>query len=185
MAILLLFILNLCSIPMRCFIALEVPRGLWGRLEEVQKKLRGNVKMVEPENFHINLKFIGDVEDSKVGLIREAMDITVSKHGGFTVEMHGIGGFPHPSRPRVVWAGAKGDFLVQKTLEEELEKRGFPMDSREFKPHITLARVRFGRVDLPEAGNLGKFQAEEIKLIKSELTPSGPIYTVIHVAKFK
>ena len=170
---------------MRCFIAILIPPDLGRVLGEVQKKLRGNVKLVEPENLHINLKFLGDVDDSRIPLIKGAMDQAAASHQRFNIQLYGIGSFPHPTNPRVVWVGVNGDFSVQETLERELEKLGIPRESRDFKPHITLARNRFGRLEIPEAGDLGKFGADKIELVKSELKPTGPSYTVIHSAQLK
>jgi 2'-5' RNA ligase len=170
---------------MRCFIAIAVPASLKGKLVEVQGKLKGNLKLVEPENFHINMKFLGEVDDSKIQEIKEAMDRAADVHQRFTVQLYGIGGFPSSAYPRVVWVGVKGDFSVQKTLEEELEKLGFPREPREFRPHLTLARKRSGRVSLPDAGDFGKFEANNLELIKSELSPSGPEYFIIHSAELK
>ncbi len=170
---------------MRCFVGIRVPESLRSKVVGVQRELEGDLKLVEPENLHINIKFFGDVDDSKVPQISEAMDRVAGSCKKFVVNLFGVGGFPNSHHPKVVWLGVRGDFSVQAMLDKELEKLGFPPESRDFKPHITLARSRFGRVKLPDAGELGEFEVEGIELIKSELKPAGPVYSTVHVARLQ
>lgn len=167
---------------MRCFIAIRVPQPVATKIGEVQKRLEGDMKRVEPENLHVNLAFLGDVEDSKVPGVGQAMDMACAGFKRFRVRVRGVGGFPDSHHPRVVWAGVEGDFSIQKRLESGLVLKGFPTDSRQFKPHITLARVRSGMVRLPDVGELGEFWVESVELMRSELTGAGPIYSSVHTA---
>lgn len=170
---------------MRCFISIDLPPEIAKKLSEVQKKLRGDLKLVEPENLHICLKFLGEVPDEKIPQISEIMREMASGFRAFDIKIAGIGGFPDSRRPRVIWAAAKADFSLQPPLDQKLSEIGFPAEKREFTAHITLARVRGGRVDLPEVGDLGVFTATEIRLKMSQLTPKGPIYTTVESAVLK
>ena len=170
---------------MRCFIGIPLPPDLWPALLDVQKRLSGDIKRVEPENLHINLKFLGEVRDATIPSIEAAMDQVAGSTKPFTISVSGVGGFPNPHHPRVVWAGAQGDFSVQAVLDTQLARLGFTSESREFTPHITLARVRSGSVSLPDAGVLGSFEAARMCLMKSDLAVSGPVYSVVHASLFK
>ena len=170
---------------MRCFISIDIPTELSEKLYEFQKKLRGDLKFVESTNFHICLKYLGEVPDEKVPEIAEVMRHVASNLSSFEIKVLGIGGFPNSTRPRVIWAGAKANFDFQKTLDTKLAEIGFPAENRDFTPHITLARVKGGKIHLPELGDLGEFSVSEIRLKKSVLTPKGPIYTTIESALLK
>ncbi len=178
----------------RAFIAVKVPftdelRKFW---EEV-KSSGARLKMVEPENVHITLKFLGNVEESLVNRIVEAISNSCQDVSPFKISLKGCGGFPHLGRPRVVWIGVSegGEELkrIASSLEEELHKLGFEKERREFVPHLTIARVKGNVGRLPEIlrGNVnrkfGEFEVREIRLMKSTLTPKGPIYEVIRSVK--
>jgi len=173
----------------RAFVALEVPGEVVDALVRTQKELEAtgaDIKLVERENLHLNLKFLGEIsnaEASEVGLRLSRLSLK-----GAEVTVRGVGAFPTPARPRVIWAGIapEDEPLVTPIAEgviKALEGIG-EKDDRSFRPHITLARVRSGRniTTLAEAMRhsagtvFGKVQLREIKLKSSTLTPNGPIY---------
>ncbi len=175
---------------MRTFVALEISEEVRERLERFQRKLlRGwaSLKLVEPENLHLTLKFLGEVEEGRLGEVEEALRRGCSGVFPFTMEVKGTGVFPSPQYVRVVWAGVGEGWekvsSLQRGVDRELGRLGFPRDP-EFVPHLTLARVKnvknrgeFLRA-VEEGGKeeFGRMEVREVHLKKSVLTPRGPIY---------
>jgi len=173
----------------RAFVAIEIPGNVIDRLVQAQKGLEAtgaDIKLVERENLHLNLKFLGELSDASVSEVKSRLGRLVFKSAEVTVR--GVGAFPTAARPRVVWAGiAPGDeplvIPIARGVVEALEGLG-ERDDRPFRAHITLARVRSGRNmrELTEvlrqiAGTeFGKVGLREIKLKSSTLTSNGPIY---------
>jgi len=174
---------------MRCFIAIDVPKNLQKSLVEIQERMReSGVKLVEPENFHITLKFLGEVEEPLLTEIKNWLSkLNFPK---FRVELRGIGFFPNESFVRVVFIRCLSKELERlgKLVNDELERYGFRKE--EFVGHLTLARVkrRLSRNVLNELSKIrniyiGEFVAEEVKLKRSELRPTGPIYGDLFTVK--
>ncbi len=147
------------------------------------------VRPVAYNGMHLTLKFFGDLSLAQLKTASDTVDAVAAATSAFELHLHGVGAFPHEQRPSVVWVGAK-DSEPCVTLAEELElalsEVGFPMDSKPFKPHLTLARVkarppeRLGELLKKNADqDFGSFPVERLELISSELTPSGPIYSTI------
>ena len=134
---------------MRTFIAIELSKEIKDFLSFLQDKLkdsRADVKWVSPENIHLTLKFLGEIDDKKLDkIIQIAEDITKDKKT-FYLRLSSIGVFPNINFPRVIWAGVdKGDAETKeivKVLEEKIAKIGIPPESRAFSSHITIGRVR-------------------------------------------
>ncbi len=181
----------------RSFVAVECHEGhLHSRFDEAQGRLRAtgaNMKLVEIENIHITLKFLGDIEDHQVEEVSQVIrDITFETFE-FTVE--GVGVFPNLKRPTTVWAGISsgvGELAgLFNVVNDGLAKLGFEKDRRRFHPHLTIARVRGGQnrdrlvdelVGMEEM-EFGKVQVDRIYLKKSVLTPKGPIYSTMTESK--
>lgn len=176
----------------RSFIAIEVPRELKSRLEEVQRELRrteADVKWVRPEAIHLTLKFLGSIQQEDVGKISRAVAPVINLWEPFEIRIQGMGGFPNLRNPRVVWVGVDRGRESLASLQEQVEKKmaelSFPPENRPFSPHLTLGRVRSfrGKADLSQAVEnrkgleLGIFQAREVILFRSDLKPSGAVYT--------
>ncbi len=175
---------------MRLFYAVDVPAG--PGLLQVLDRLKGvqGAKVLAPDGLHITLKFIGEAEEAMVPSLCKVLDRSVAGIEPFTMRLRSIGCFPDPSRPRVVWAGVE-DGGILKTISERLEKGtsalGFKAETRVFRPHLTLARLRqpipglMERFDdLPE--DLGNQRVAEVKLKSSLLTSAGARHTVVHTA---
>ncbi len=177
---------------MRLFIAIKIEgiSTIHSLLEDI-RLLGTDVKLVEPENVHVTLAFLGEVEDSKLNDIKRAMDsVSFSK---FSITLRGIGAFPSLSRPRVVWVGIEKGFSQMKEIREKLvqnlKKVGVrPENDNEFLPHVTLGRVK-GPRNLSKLSEfitrnadimVGEMEVREITLFKSTLTPRGPIYEQLH-----
>ena len=176
----------------RSFIAIEVPRELKSGLEDVQRELRrteADVKWVRPEAIHLTLKFLGSVRQEDVEIICRAVAPVIALWAPFEIGIQGMGGFPSLRTPRVVWVGVdrgkENLASLQQQVENKIAELSFPPENRPFSPHLTLGRVRSfrGRENLAQAVEsrkgleFGIFQAREVILFRSELKPSGAVYT--------
>lgn len=182
----------------RSFIAIELTKEIKDKLNKIQDELEksnADVKWVEPENIHLTLRFLGNVEEKKLEDIKRILEKISEKHIRFSIELSGIGAFPKISSPRVIWIGIeKGEELFQifSELEDELNKIGFKKEERGFSAHITIGRVRspLNRVKLSEEikkmNSIPRLSSSvnKITLFKSTLTSKGPIYEVIFEANF-
>ena len=170
------------SISMRSFIAIKVNAN--EKIKQTLEKINQieGVKTVQPENLHINLKFLGDINESQIGPIIKAIE--KSKTNKFKIKLKEIGFFPNENFIRVIHIKAEAEELLEihSKLEKELNKLGLGKE-KHYIPHLTLARVK-KKIQKPNFEvNFGEFEAKEIKLIKSELKKIGPIYT--EIAKVK
>jgi len=181
----------------RLFIAVNLPDDLRGKLVSVQEKLpKQGLKLVEPENLHMTLKFLGEVREDAVDEIGRAMAEAVAGQIPFEVEVAGLGAFPDLRRPRVVWAGVTRGrqevVSLQAKLEDALQPLRFQRE-RDFHPHVTLARVKqpaaaraiADLVHETKSTVFGSFVVREVDLMKSTLTPRGPIYERILSAQLR
>ncbi len=175
---------------LRTFIACKIPptpalRGLHSDLQELGRPVRP----VAMENLHITLKFLGDTDPLQIPAISEILREVVAGCEQFLIEMRGLGVFPNPKRPTVVWVGMQGGeslTAMAEAFEQRLQELGFPQESRKFEPHLTVARVR-GRAPRELATYLEQqretnFCSEiigSVELYKSELTPTGSCYTIL------
>ena len=170
---------------MRTFIAIEMPKEIKEILLDAQKQINTEKAKIRPAKaFHLTLKFLGEVEEKKIEDIKSALkEIKFEK---FNTALTEIGVFPNESYIRVVWAGlddSKSKIKkLQQEIDEKFQKLGFKKDTR-FHPHVTLARVKFVKdkqdfiKDLREIKiKKESFQITEFKLVKSILTPEGPVY---------
>ena len=172
----------------RTFIALELP-GVVGRTLAdtigVLKVLGDKVRWVRPEGVHLTLKFLGDIEESRVPEVVACVQQASGKAAPLMLRTSGLGGFPDRDRARVVWVGIAGDLqplaLLQKEIEEALAQIGFPEERRKFFAHLTLGRVRRRPVSLPseaaESVQSVNFRVDRVTVMKSDLRPEGAVYT--------
>lgn len=177
---------------MRVFLAFDINRDIKEEANSIIKTLKksgGSVRWVKPENMHFTIKFFGEISAEDV----ENIDNIINKHKKnfktFSIKVSGIDTFPPlPKNPRVVWAGIENfeDLkTIYKTLTDDFQKIGFPEEHREFKPHLTLGRVKNTNgisglkkaVEKNKEYYFGEMEVRELVLYKSELTPKGPIYT--------
>jgi len=182
----------------RSFLAIELPEAIRKRIEEIQADLRSSnsdVRWVSPEKIHLTLKFFGNVEESRVDTITKSIELLVGGTPCFSLEVRGMGAFPNIKNPRVLWMGLIDEKQVlvalQKQLESTLETIGFQVEDRPFRPHLTLGRMNSGRGKDELIGRIQKYKEErfgdvEVKrlvLFKSDLRPTGPIYTALRELK--
>jgi 2'-5' RNA ligase len=182
----------------RCFVAVEIPEPIQELLKPVQTHLQSHIRKAswtKPGNFHLTLKFLGDVCPETIDVVSEAIQRVAGAHPPFSIEFGGIGAFPNLARPRVIWVGVKeGASTVSelaKTVNLELGHLGFPADDR-FHPHLTLARLRAATNLEPLKNILRKYNTindaamsvNEITLMQSQLHPSGAVYTSLSLCHF-
>ncbi|HVO85314.1 MAG TPA: RNA 2',3'-cyclic phosphodiesterase [Syntrophobacteria bacterium] len=183
----------------RSFIAIELPdeirRALGGVQGQLKRDLVG-VRWVHPGSVHLTLKFLGEIHPEQVQPIAAAAKGVVQDEPPLNLGVSGLGAFPNPRRPRVIWVGLQGDVErlggLQARLEEALEPLGFPAEHRPFRPHLTLGRVKDPRrpPDLTRAladvtvPICNSFDVHEILVYKSDLRPNGAIYTKLQHLPF-
>ncbi len=181
----------------RAFIAIPIPDDIKSEFATAQARLRkagGDVRWVKPGNAHITLQFLGNTPVVKIELIQSALSRVAASHRTVDIAIAGLGVFPSPKRPRVIWigivegAGALGS--LQAALVGEMRNLGFQSEKRPFSPHITLGRVKSGRnlerirsaLNADREFQAGSFRATEIHLIRSVLSSEGPTYTTLFSA---
>lgn len=177
----------------RAFIAVDIDEEVRKRIVDAQGQLEAtgaDLKLVEPENIHVTMKFLGDIPDGKVVEIAEALKRSAAGVSKFDIGVKGIGVFPNLGYVRVVWAGVEEgrEELVEleKKIERELQPIGFRPE-RGFVPHLTIARVRTARQKERLAAFLrqmsgtefGVTRAQAVELKQSTLTQKGPIYSTL------
>ncbi|MDA0834668.1 MAG: RNA 2',3'-cyclic phosphodiesterase [Planctomycetota bacterium] len=178
------------SALVRSFVGVSVPA--LPIVNTVLRKLNAMgtaIKTVQEATLHVTLKFLGDVPADRIAPIGNAIAKSAANFSAHRIELHGIGTFPDERRPSVIWIGLKPvETLV--TLASEIELAmcdfGFEPESRAFSPHLTLARVKtkppstlFELIEAHRRTPFGDFAVEEVKLYRSELTPGGPVYSVL------
>jgi 2'-5' RNA ligase len=177
----------------RSFLVLDPPEEVLGEVASIQNRLRklidGDIRWVRPEGIHLTLKFFGELSGADVANIATVVGKAAEKEAPFALAVGGVGVFPDPHRPRVLWLGMNGDverlLVFQRGLEQALLQAGFPREERPFRPHLTLGRIRnpkglIGLARVLEKGEgytAGRFIASGLSLIQSELTPGGAMYT--------
>jgi len=176
----------------RSFLAIELPEPILKKIGEVQGDIRSThteVRWTNPEKIHLTLKFFGNIEESRIDPIFKSIEEPIRNTLPFSLKVRGVGAFPHLKNPRVIWIGLveeKGILTsFQKQIETQLEKVGFQPENRPFHPHLTLGRMKSsrGKEELVERmekhreEEFGIFKVERVILFKSDLRPSGPIYT--------
>lgn len=177
----------------RTFLSFDVEdEDVIGRIVEVQKRLMlsgGRVKLVKPENIHMTLRFLGEIPSEKVDLISKEMDGL--RFPQFKIELRGLGAFPKPNYPRVVWVGIKEGARelteIFNQMEPRLTRLGVRPEPRPFHPHLTIARVKGGgRSKLVDVirdlsdYDFGIIEGRCFRLKRSTLTIKGPVYSTLH-----
>ncbi len=175
---------------MRMFIAALIPQDIRTKLTNYINTLKHNidgVKWEESDKLHVTLKFLGDVDESKVDEISNMLDKLVHSYSPFKLELSDFGGFPDLKYPRVLYVGLSGNSELSKfhsELDQYLSKIGFEKESRKFIPHVTLAKVK-NRVHIKETLPITQsiFNITQIGLIKSEPRSEGSVYTPVKLFK--
>jgi 2'-5' RNA ligase len=177
---------------MRVFIAIEISnKEVINSIKIIQDKINIDAKPVESKNFHFTLQFLGEISEEIMHKIIRAL--RTIEFSSFSITLKGVGAFPKSKFPRVVWIGTDengGNMLIQlsKKVEKVMEPLGFFSD-KPFKPHITIFRIKNKIEDITDelksqkVIDFGIQEISSIKLKKSELTSSGPIYSDLEEIK--
>lgn len=182
----------------RSFVAMKINEELKDRFLELQKifsQTKIDVKWVERDNLHLTLKFLGKVAVKKLDNLKEALNKITQSTTPFDIAFSKVGCFPNINHPRVIWVGINNNDNLNKLVDEmisELFNIGFKKEEKKFKSHITLGRIKSDKnlnllsQEIKECDNMdfGRMKVGEIYLMKSTLTPRGPIYTVIEKFNF-
>jgi 2'-5' RNA ligase len=177
----------------RSFIAIDTAPEVKAAIVEVEEKLRATnaeVRWESIEKFHITLKFLGNVEEEKLHSLGNRLEEVLTPFSAFNLTYQGVGCFPNQHHPRVVWIGAENEDgtlkRIQESIEGVAESFGFQREAREFHPHITIGRVKGSKnlkALVSELGNLSftphSAMIKEVLLMRSDLKPSGSVYTVL------
>ena len=184
------------SDDIRAFLAIQIPDDVTVALGHLTDQLAqarlGGLKPVRPENMHVTLKFFGSVNARHVDSIVDTVTRAVKAIRPFTLRLGNVGAYPDNRSPRVLWVGLDGDVALlqdaHRRIETALGQIAIRPDSREFRPHVTIARIR------DRASNIERRRAaealfsaelrsgllvpvERISLMRSVLLPEGPQYT--------
>jgi 2'-5' RNA ligase len=184
----------------RSFIAIELSeeakKGLARLRRELERDEHRFVKWVDPGGIHLTLKFLGNIPSKRVAEITEAIEKAAQGISTFHLEISGLGAFPNLKQARVFWVGIGGELDklsgLQQNVDSALAALGFAKEERPFVPHLTLARIREG-ASPPERRSFGELvgstifedkyhiEVEAVRLMRSQLTPAGAIYTCLSV----
>jgi 2'-5' RNA ligase len=183
----------------RTFIALDLGKPIRDRLVSLQETLArsgAEVKWVEPDNLHLTLLFLGEVDMLDVPAVCEAVARGARDLPAFGLSVEGTGCFPSPRRPRILWVGVGQGVQEVCALHDALEKPLLELgcyrrEERQYTPHVTLGRVRSERPAAELAAALARQAAwkggattvREVQIMGSELTPRGPVYSVLNRVK--
>jgi 2'-5' RNA ligase len=174
----------------RLFIAIKVfPDGELLRMVSSLKSLLGNekIKWVDPANIHITLAFLGDTDEKKIKILTDMLQKICSGFHEFEFELAGAGVFKNFREPRVIWVGIRSVEMLTKLynlINEGLQSAGFETDGRDFRPHLTLGRIKSVNNTETLKAALGKYrevefqkvEVKEVILFESILLQRGPVY---------
>ena len=177
----------------RTFIAIELSNEIRGSAARTIKNLQGMSKDYnwnEKENLHITLNFLGDVNETEVPTVCRLVEQTVTDFGTFELSIQGLGCFPNNDKPRVVWLGVdegkEAMLELNDRLATALETMRFPRENKDYRPHLTLGRLRRGKRwsdEITEYANrqsnlyAGRTIVDHVVVYSSFLDRTGPTYT--------
>ncbi len=180
----------------RAFIAIDLSPEIQQRLDKVLEDFKNQlanipVRWVAVTNIHLTLKFMGDVSISNLALLTNMLQAEVSTHHQFEISVGSSGAFPNLRQPRVIWVGIEAPqelIAIQNGIEAATARLGYTREDRPFSPHLTLGRVPRNAttqdvkdiskvLETNKVGFLGVTCVEQIHLYRSDLHPTGAVYT--------
>lgn len=188
---------------LRAFIAVEIPHDIQQNIHKetaaIRAQIGGRVRWVPPENMHLTLKFLGDVSASNVEFLIQMLRNEAEQVGCFNLHLAGLGSFPNRKRPRVIYIGIQAPAALealQRGIESALRRLGYESEDRPFSPHLTLGRVKQHStaadqqeirrcIEGTQVDVLGTARVDSVHLFKSELKPTGSVYTRLYAAPLK
>ena len=182
----------------RAFIAIDLSQEIHQRLNEVLENYRKQlvtipIRWVTVTNIHLTMKYLGDVSLSNLNILTDMIQTEVSSHHQFEISVGSSGAFPNNRQPRVIWVGVEAPqelVAIQNGIESAAARLGYAREERAFSPHLTLGRVsrNAGSQDLKtisqtlektRVGFLGATWVDKVHLYRSDLHPTGAVYTRI------
>lgn len=189
---------------LRAFIAVEIPPEIYRAIESKTAPLRGAlnsslVRWLPTGNIHLTLKFLGKISPANLEILAQMLKVEVSQHPAFAIQFEGLGAFPNPKRPRVIWIGIQapnGFKSLRHGIEAATVKLGCPPEKRPFSPHLTIGRVKQNAgltgiqkirnaLEETKIGSLGSAHVTAVHIFNSDLKPTGAVYTRLHSAPLK
>ncbi len=187
----------------RAFIAIPLPAEIQHSLDETARLLRDQksraIRWVAARNIHLTLKFLGEVEGSKLSAISQVIEAECKGRQPFEISARDVGAFPNLRRPRVIWVGVEAPVALAglaNAIDQGTQALGFPGENRPFNPHLTLGRVSENaspqelqavtqKLSTARVGLLGSFTVNQVILFRSDLQPAGPVYTPLFTANLE
>ncbi len=194
---------------MRTFIAIDMPAPVLRQLTAAQRRLTQHlltqqldrcVRWTPAGNLHLTLRFLGEIDGLQQRMLAHGLAEIAARHAPLALFADGVGCFPNARRPSVLWCGLQGDLAALSRLQAEVEtaaqSAGLPAEAKPFTPHLTIGRLprnatpaqlqAVGAAAMRFAATPGRLEettptVDELLLMRSELTPSGSIYTQLGV----
>jgi len=174
---------------MRLFVAVDIDENLKPKILKLQEKFRlRGVKLVEPENLHFTLKFLGEQPEKNIYEIKHILE-KISSMQSFEIKIAGVGAFPSEKFIRVLWLGSSGLELLMKKVQDSLS--AVRKDEYEPQPHLTLARVSSHSNEIQNMlqsvkdVEIGTMKVNSFSLKSSSLTGKGPVYSDVKRIELK
>ncbi len=186
----------------RAFIAIELPEDVRQQLDSMEQQIQARagevarraVRWVPAGNMHLTLKFLGEVSTGNLQSLSRMLQNVAGQHTQFDMVIGGLGAFPNVRRPRVIWVGTEAPAelsALQRAIEAETHKLGYPVEERPFSPHLTLGRISQNAhpeevaqvaraLSEVKIGELGRVHVSQLHLFRSDLRPSGAVYTSLY-----
>lgn len=188
----------------RAFIAIDLSQEIQQRLDDVLKNYKSQlinipIRWMAVSNIHLTLKFLGDVSLTNLQILTKMIQSEVSSHRQFEISVGGSGAFPNTRQPRVVWVGVEAPqdlIAVQNGIDSSTAYLGYAREERPFSPHLTLGRISRNAtsqevkiisqaLEKIKVGFLGATYVEKIHLYRSDLQPTGAVYSKIYSASLQ
>jgi 2'-5' RNA ligase len=188
---------------LRAFIAVEIPlsirQAVYSATSDLQKEISALVRWVPMENMHLTLKFLGDVSPSNVDMVTQMIRAEADLFHCFEFELNGLGSFPNLKRPRVIYIGIQAPAMLEalhRGIESASHRLGYESEERGFSPHLTIGRVKQNIAPAEQQtirralegttiASLGTARVDSVHLYKSDLQPTGSVYTKLYSAPLK
>lgn len=188
---------------LRAFIAVEIPLALREAVckatAPLQKEIGSSVRWVPMENMHLTLKFLGDVSPANVEMLSQMLRAEAELFQCFDLQLNGLGSFPNQKRPRVLYIGIQAPATLealQRGIDSASRRLGYESEERGFSPHLTIGRVKQTVTSMEQQtvrralesariDSLGIARVDSVHLFKSDLKPTGSVYTRLYSAPLK
>jgi 2'-5' RNA ligase len=188
---------------LRAFIAVELPfeirQTVCAATSELRNEIGALVRWVPIENMHLTLKFLGDVSPANVDMLSQMLRAEMDLFNCFDLRLNGLSSFPNLKRPRVLYVGLQAPAALealQRGIESASSRLGYGSEERGFSPHLTIGRVKQNvtateqqairhALEKTKIDSLGIARVNSVELFKSDLKPTGSVYTRLYSASLR